>query len=339
MTKPATPKNLPSLRAAAIEIDGTVTRPLRFTGGVGEALLAATREAMLKRGCLRDRAHKGQCLNCALLPRCAVWPLIAPSDPTRRQRGVFVRPWVPRLPDLPSIVPVGERVTFGLTVVQDGTFPALWGAFAAAFVGAARQLEEWGFGDLVTTPGGPARRGVLSVGRVRWLNPVTGETQPFVYTEDAPMPPPFWFEGQQPAARSPQPAGGADDDMGHLRVAFLTPTRLVAGDAVLRSPECGTLVRRITERLEAVCAGSQVAPPADLDAVAAVAAAGRLQIAADETRWEGGDKRGGLRGTVAYTGAAYDLAAVLPALRWGQVLGVGKGAQNGAGRMEVAGSR
>ena len=259
-----------------------------------------------------------------------------------------MRPWVPRLPDLPPAVSVGERITLGLVVVQDSTFPTLWGAFAAAFVGAVRQLEEWGFGDLVAAPGGPTRRGALSVGRVRWLHPSTGETQPFVYTEDAPIVPPFFSEGSEfnvPRSEQGQSHGEGDvrgrsnpaavtQHSALLRVSFLTPTRLTAGEAVLRTPEPGTLVQRIVERVEAVCAGVRVVPPADLD-TGAVVAAGRLQIVANETRWAGSDKRGGLQGTVTYGGTADDLAAVLPALRWGQILGVGKGAQNGAGRIEI----
>lgn len=355
MTTRAAPKTRLPLRAASLVVDGTVTRPLRFAGSAGDALLTALHEAMLKRGCLRDRAHKGHCLNCALLPRCAVWPLVAPADPTRRQRGAYVRPWVPLLPDLPPVVSVGVPVTYGLTVVQDGTFPALWGAFAVAFVGAARQLAEWGVGDLVAAPGTPARRGALSVGRVRWRHPITGESQPFVYAEGEPVAPPFWYEGGSAACRVPSaeltretpetnitPSIGGDPESAlgtrHsalLTVAFVTPTRLVVAGATRQTPDCATLVRRIAERVETLCAGLLISPPDDLHPAAAIAAAARVRVATDATRWEGGEKRGGIRGTVTYTGAADDLALTLPALRWGQVLGVGKGAQSGAGRLEV----
>ncbi len=208
----ALPKPTHPLRVVSITVNATVTRPLRLAGNAGDAWLPALREAMLKRGCLRDRAHQGQCLNCALLPRCGVWPLIAPTDPTRRQSGIYLRPWVPVPPTLPvppsGTIPVGTQVTHGMTMIQDSTFPALWGRFAAAYVQAARQLAEWGFGAPAPIAGGGVRRGALSVGRVAWLHPVTGETQPFAPDGEADPAPPFWHEeGEDRMAQRQMSAG------------------------------------------------------------------------------------------------------------------------------------
>ena len=68
---------------------------------------------------------------------------------------------------------------------------------------------------------------------------------------------------------------------------------------------------------------------------AAVTVAAGVRIARDETRWEGGHKDGGLVGSITLDIAPHDRAALLPALRWAQALGVGKGAQTGAGRIAV----
>ncbi|MDQ2784254.1 MAG: hypothetical protein M3Y58_04545, partial [Chloroflexota bacterium] len=227
------------LTIAAVEIDGTVTRPLRFGGSPGEALYAALREAMLKRGCLRDQEHKGQCMNCALLPRCAVWPIVAPADPTRRQHGAYVRPFVVRMPEIKAGgIPVGARLTYGMTLVQDQTFPALWEALALAFVQAAIQLAEWGFGLAVREGEQAARRGAIAVSRVRWVQPITGVREPFTAKATAPMPP--LSATFAPIEDAPTSADGQS-----LSLTFLTPTRLVLGGTALQRPEPRVLLQRI----------------------------------------------------------------------------------------------
>lgn len=320
----------PPLRIAAIEIDGTVTRPLRFGGSPGEALHAALREAMLKRGCLRDRDHKGECLNCALLPESPVWPFVTPADPTQRQRGPYLRPFVLRLPAIPLTgLPAGARLTYGMTIVQDTAFPALWGAFAAAFVLAARQVAEWGFGLAVREGERASRRGAVSVGRARWLNPITGETQPFTAPDGRPAAPPLVATFDAPATERDTSLPDA------LRLTFLTPTRLVAAGATLQHPEPAVLLRRVAERIDAVAASVGAAKPDLLGDDAFLAAASRLELRDDETRWNGDAAKGGFTGSAALGGPPDDLARVAHVLRWGAALGVGKGTLHGAGRFLV----
>lgn len=317
------------LRIAAVEIDGTVARPLRFGGSPGEALSAALREAMLKRGCLRDRAHKGQCMNCALLPRCAVWPIVAPADPTRRQRGAYVRPFVVRFPEMKAGgAPVGARLTYGVTLVQDQTFPALWEALALAFVQAAIQLAEWGFGLAVREGEQAARRGAIAVSRVRWVQPITGESELFTTKSIEPMPP--LTATFAPTDDTPSSAAGQSHAL-----TFLTPTRLVSGGAALQRPEPAVLLHRIAERLDAVAAAVRADAPHLLDDEAFTAAIGRLELRDDAIRWIGDDARGGFVGSATLAGAPDDLARIAPVLRWGAALGVGKGTLHGAGRFVV----
>lgn len=318
------------LAITAVEIDGTVTRPLRFGGSPGDALYTALREAMLKRGCLRDRAHKGECIGCALLPRCAVWPIVAPADPTKRQRGAYLRPCALRMPEIKAGgLPAGARLTYGITLVQDRVFPALWGAFAGAFVQAARQLAEWGFGLAVREGTQAARRGALSVSRARWVNPITGETQPFPMPDSDSVLPPL-------AMTFAPSAGAVTGEDGHsLPLTFLTPTRLVSGATTLRRPDPAVLLRRIAERLDAVAAAVGADEPRLLADDTFVAAIARLELHDDATRWVGDDARGGFVGGAALSGAPDDLARVADALRWGAALGVGKGTLHGAGRFVV----
>ncbi len=317
------------LRITAVEIDGSVTRPLRFGGAPGEALYAALREAMLKRGCLRDRAHKGQCMNCALLPRCAVWPIVAPADPTRRQRGAYVRPFVVRLPEMKAGgVPVGARLTYGMTLVQDQTFPALWEALALAFVQAAIQLAEWGFGLAVREGEQAARRGAISVGHVRWVHPITGESEPFTAKAITPLPP-------LSVTFAPTDDTPTNADPRSYSLTFLTPTRLVAGGTAMQRPEPAVLLHRIAERLDAVATAVGADAPHLLDDTTFTAAIGRLEVRDDATRWIGDEARGGFVGSATLAGAPDDLAQIANVLRWGAALGVGKGTLQGAGRFVV----
>lgn len=325
---PTPPVATTPLRVTAVEIDGTVTRPLRWEHGPGETLLGAVREAMLKRGCLREREHKGECLSCALLPQCAVWPLVAPADPTRRQRGVYLRPYVMRVPEAPSgDLPVGTRITYGMTFVQDTGFPNLWGEFAGTFVRSARQIAEWGIGTPVPMPEGPARRGAISVGRARWLNPVTGESQPLILPESGPPVPPIAYAGGTGGIVLP-----ASIATGRLALTFLTPTRLIIAGDTLREPAPQVLVQRILERLESVAAAVEATFPYAIRPDAALASAGRLRLTSVAMHWEGSPERGGFVGTAALVGTPDDLTMVLRVLHWGQTLGVGKGTQQGAGR-------
>jgi hypothetical protein len=317
------------LAITTVEVDGTVTRPLRFGGSPGEALSAALREAMLKRGCLRDRTHKGECMNCALLPRCAVWPIVAPADPTRRQRGAYPRPFVIRMPEMkPGGLPVGARVTYGVTIAQDQLFPALWESFALAFVQAAIQLAEWGFGLAVREGEQAARRGAISVGRVRWVNPISGETEPFTTKTASPIPP-------LPATFVPDSDDALSGDERAYPLTFLTPTRLVVGGATMRQPDSAVLLRRIAERLDAVAASVGADPPGLLADESFTAAIGRLELRDDATQWVGDEARGGFVGGVTLTGSPEDLARVAAVVRWGAALGVGKGTLHGAGRFVV----
>jgi len=285
---------------------------------------------MLKRGCLRDREHKGQCLNCALLPQCAVWPIVAPADPTNRQRGPYARPFVLRMPDIPLAgLPVGARLTYGMTIVQDTTFPSLWGAFAAAFIMAARQVAEWGFALAVREGEQASRRGAVSVGRVRWINPITAETQPYTVPDGQPESLPLVanFDAADVSEES--------DHVESMRLTFVTPTRLVAAGRTVQHPEPGVLLRRAAERIDAVAASVGAAKPDLLGDDEFLTAVDRLELRDDDTRWSGDAAKGAFTGSATLSGTAEDLARVVHVVRWGAALGVGKGTLHGAGRFVI----
>lgn len=252
---------------------------------------------------------------CRLAARCA-----RRSD--ERQRGPFLRPFVMRVPSAVSNrLPVGARVTYGVTLVQDATFPDLWSAFADAFVHAARQIAEWGFGLAVREGEQAARRGAISVGRIRWLNPITAETLPYAPSDGPPLVATF---GEEQAE--------IEDS---LSLTFLTPTRLVAAGETLVTPDPAILVRRIAERLDAVAEGVGATKLELLSDPALSRALDGLRIGTSAISWIGDPTKGGFVGSATLTGSQEDLAIVAPLLRWGAALGVGKGTLHGAGRFVV----
>jgi len=226
-------------------------------------------------------------------------------------------------------LPVGARVTYGMTIAQDQTFPALWEAFALAFMQAAIQLAEWGFGLAVREGEQAARRGAISVGRVRWVNPITGETEPFTTKATSSLPP-------LSATFAPLEDIAVSEDVQSYSVTFLTPTRLVAGGTTVRRPDPTILLRRIAERLDVVAAAVGADAPQLLTDGSFTAEMERLGVRDGATQWIGDDARGGFVGSVSIAGAPDDLMQVAEALRWGAALGVGKGTLQGAGRFVVA---
>ncbi|MFN8532485.1 MAG: CRISPR system precrRNA processing endoribonuclease RAMP protein Cas6 [Dehalococcoidia bacterium] len=134
-------------------------------------------------------------------------------------------------------------------------------------------------------------------------------------------------------------AGGAASA---LTIDLKTPLRLTERGALVRSPDLSILLRRLLERVEALSTlyGDGPPPPEawrslDHDLGRPASAAVLME---DSTRWRdtwSGSRRsgrvtptGGLVGQATWRG---DLSPLLPWLRWGEVIHVGKNAVKGDG--------
>ncbi|GIW06829.1 MAG: hypothetical protein KatS3mg060_1634 [Dehalococcoidia bacterium] len=127
-----------------------------------------------------------------------------------------------------------------------------------------------------------------------------------------------------------------------LTIAFRTPLRLTHRGKLVRSPNLEVLVQRLLERLEALSLlyGDDPPPPAvwraRRAAVQPVAQGAVLEH--DATRWHDAWSGSRRSGTITPTGGIVgearwrgDLTALIPWLRWGAAVHVGKNAVKGDG--------
>jgi hypothetical protein len=127
-----------------------------------------------------------------------------------------------------------------------------------------------------------------------------------------------------------------------LRIAFLTPLRLILDDHLLKSPDFGVLFGHILKRLDDLAmqhaGGSKRTPEQrqqwwDL--------ANRVRLVENQTRWEdilsGSSRTGqktwisGLVGPACYSAPAEIWRGILPWLLWGEIAQVGKDTSKGNG--------
>jgi hypothetical protein len=137
----------------------------------------------------------------------------------------------------------------------------------------------------------------------------------------------------------------------HLTIELLTPTRLTAGEQLIKTPDPVVLMKRLLERCQNLANHfAEIAPGQQLptreewratDDSLAVAARG-LRLTYNETRWieaRSGSRRTGrttpISGLVGRFRWEGELATILPWILWGQSLHVGKNAVKGNGWYRV----
>ncbi|MCS6800675.1 MAG: CRISPR system precrRNA processing endoribonuclease RAMP protein Cas6 [Chloroflexota bacterium] len=239
---------------------------------------------------------------------CPACFLLLAADPHRHRGQAVPRPYA--LEPGPARVEAGALWSFSLTLIG----PAI--ELGEAVVDAIAWAAGRGFGR------GRGRSTLLASRRIP---PISGAAVG-VLDDDAVS------ASCAPAAR--------------LTVTFRTPLRLVHRGALVKRPDLVVLTHRLLERLEALSACYSVAPPlasvwrerrAEIAAVARAA-----QLVEERTRWVeawSGSRRTGTRTpTGGIVGAAVwqgELTPLVPWLRWGEAVHVGKNAVKGDGWMVV----
>lgn len=260
----------------------------------------------------------------ATCPAC--WLLAAEVDPGQVRRAYSL---VPPLPPLDIVAP-GERFSFVLTLFGDGI------GFLPYFILAVPEMGRVGVG-----PG----RGRFDLEAVWAVDPFAPRFEPVVEPGSlvvrVPQTTVGWAQVEAAAARlRPLLADGAD-----LPLRFLTPTRLVEGDALIKQPDFGVFFQRLLHRIDQVAgqfAGAPRRDPAEVAALHALADQVRLVDArarwVELWSWSGRTQRkspmGGFVGHASYRAAEW--ADLLPWLLLGQGLQVGKLTVKGNGAFEIA---
>ncbi len=312
-----------------LEITIEATTQLALDPYCGSALRGAFFHALWRRFCANHEA--ATCYECPLNSACPVAKLVAPlRDEAPRGRDA-PRPYIiTPLYTGKEQYEVGDSYTFGFSLIGSAS------QFYPYVLRAILEMERYTLGHPLKALQG--KRGSFRVCKIDAVYPFTQQRVC------------LWQQG----ARCPEKlqAGITEEDIvaragqlssDHLTIHFVSPTRLVAGERVLRKPDFTVLILRMAERLERVqrTYGQRKGNEKELDRewyLALKAKAERVELVRDETYWV--DIRsystrqrqqisiGGFLGKVSFAGPMADLYELLT---WGELLRVGKNIVKGAG--------
>ena len=297
------------------------TQPIRLGQYQGaERLRDALAQVMLRAICPEtQRTKKPAPEHAAVCPAC--WLLAADTDPGLVRR---VYSLAGPQPPMDTLSP-HQDFHFTITLFGNGF------NFLPYFVLAASAMGDTGVG-----PG----RGKFEIASIQAVNPLAGERltilaegEKIVRPQSLPI---GWDEASALAWGFPN-----DED---VRIRFLSPTRLIESDSLVKAPDFGIFFRRLLERIDELAKqhnGGERRPPEDVR---------RLYQLADEVRlidqstqwielWGPSSRRGQrtpMGGFVGY--AAYrskNWGELLPFLLLGQGVQVGKLTAKGNGVFQV----
>lgn len=266
------------------------------------------------------------CRACPLQPSCPYPDVFESSPPPGSERlrtfSDIPRPFAFDPPDDGrTLYRVGDELVFGLTVVGRANVHLPY------FVAAFRNLADTGLGP---------RRARFDLEAVEAL--AADGTAHRVYTRGC-----AGLGVAAPVVRAADLEQPGDAARSSLTLSFATPTEIKERETALPRPTLGPLLRRLRDRAAALAAFFGDAP-LELDFKGLGAAADAVRLVEDRTRRvevrrqssRSGARHdiGGFIGTARYEGAA--LGALMPLLRLGELIHVGKHAAFGNGRMEIA---
>jgi len=305
----------------------TAIRLGQFQGA--ERLRDALAQVMLRAVCPETRrAEKPSPEHAVVCPAC--WLLAAQTDPGAARR---VYSLAGPQPPLDTLAP-NQPFQFTITLFGEGF------RFLPYFVLAASAMGDVGVG-----PG----RGRFEIVSIHAVNPLTGESGAILSEGEKVVRPrslPIVWKDAEAAARAFP--GEAD-----VRVRFLSPTRLIDSESLVKAPDFGILFRRLLERVDELAKqhnGGERRPAEEVSELYALADQARL--IEQSTQWielwgpSGRTGRstpmGGFIGLAVYRSKHWD--RLLPWLLLGQGTQVGKMTAKGNGvfqveRVDVRGER
>lgn len=321
---PMTYDALDALPLYRYRIDATFDRALAIPSQQRAALWRGAFGAVLRSLVCHDGAL--QCAQCSLLASCPYARVFAPRIPAGR-------PLIARLNDPPrpfmltdprpdaDVLPPGVKLGIGLTVagvVVDEVLHLLV---------TLRKMGEIGLGRYQVRFVAESMRALDASGLA--VQEVWKRGSEGVCAHRAPL-----------RARDLMRPG--DDQARRIRVRFVTPADIREKDASDAAPRFGALIRRSRDRIGALATffghGSIAHDPRALGTLADTVATVSAEVTASEVarhssrtgQWH---PIGGVVGTVVYEGEA--IAQTMPWLRVAELVGVGKHATFGNGRLVV----
>ena len=265
-----------------------------------------------------------ECRECPLLASCPYPEVFEPSPPPGAHRLSLARdlprPFVMHWLHDEPLLPAGERGALLLTVV--GRSARLLPYFALAL----RAVGDEGIG--------PAR-GRFHVEEIAAID-ARGDRLEVFSADDSTLRP------AAPPVRATDLVRDGDDARRSIAIRFVTPTELKHEGRVVASPRFGVIARRLRDRLNAL-SSFFADGPLDLDFSAIGDRADTVDLVRDETKVVSVPRRsgrtgerhdvGGFVGRATYEGDA--IAGLMPLLRMGELLHVGRHAAFGNGRYVI----
>lgn len=323
-----------------LEIVAEAKTPISLDKYCGSALRGAFFRAIWGRFCTNRESPT--CRECPLIMACPVASLVAPLRDEATNGHDVPRPYIITPPDKESNrYEQGENFIFGLSLVGTSTnlFPYVIRSF--------QEMEKATIGHPLSELRG--RRGQFRILEIRAYHPLTGERQVLWQKVDIRPQKPQLCVTSTDITRHAQEL---PDDK--VSINFLSPTRLISEEKLVKSPGFRILALRLAERLRALqnaysnaiadkgAENSETLPNyrdwhKQIDKYASA-----IHLINDETHWEdiksySGPQRkitpiGGFVGKASYSG---DLTHLRELLLWGEILHVGKNVVKGNGMYHI----
>lgn len=323
-----------------LEIEAEARTPIALDRYCGSALRGAFFRAIWGRFCTNRESPT--CKECPLVTACPVASLVAPLRDEAISGRDVPRPYIIAPPDRePNCYLPGETFRFYLSLVGTST------KFMPYVIRALQAMENSDIGHRLPELGG--RRGQFNICEIHAYHPLTGERQILMRQGDTrPQKMQLFVTPADVAKHASQlPAD-------QISLHFLSPTRLIFDEHLVKHPSFRVLALRLAERYQAL----QQAHGEDIETReiedTGSHANGREQFQSwfhqidawaspvrlinDETHWEDigsyssrqrkATPIGGFVGKASYEG---DITHLRELLVWGELLHVGKNVVKGNG--------
>jgi len=328
------------LTVHCLEIVAEAATPLALDTYCGSALRGAFFRALWGRFCTNRESPT--CSLCPLVTACPVADLVAPLRDEAIRGQDIPRPYVISVPyQEKNRYEQGELFTFGFSLI--GTSTKLLPYVIRSF----QEMEKTNLGHRL--PELQGRRGQLIIREVRAYHPFTGAQQ-------------VLWEKESNSPTKPQLCVTSDDiseyaeklPRDHITIHFLTPTRLIFDERLVKHPSLRVLALRLAQRLTSLQDEySNGGRKVEEEGARSTSSSRELyqqiekqshdiRLITDETRWvdvhsysarqRKATPIGGFIGKASYEG---NLTHLRELLVWGEVLHVGKNVVKGNGMYRI----
>jgi hypothetical protein len=313
--------SLPDLSLARYRFTLRALEPLNLPPYKGSVLRGGFGYVFRRTVCAQPARKR--CVGCLLQHHCAYGTLFAPSPPpgaeVLRKNEAVPRPFVIEPPpDRRTDYAADECLDFGLVLVGRAV------DYLPYFIIVFEALGQRGLGR---------QSGHFELEQVMAEHPSSEPVIVFAAEE--------MDDSKLPVTATEVQAHAATLPADHIRLRFLTPTRLVHRGKPLQCPPFHVLARRLLNRVSSL-SYFHCGQRWETDYRGLVEQAKAVELAACDTHWVNVERYssrqraklslGGFVGDVVYTG---DLAPFLPLLCLGELVHVGKATVFGNGKYEV----